>query len=360
MVFTSHFNQYASDIWFGRFGEFGWAGVDLFFVLSGFLMTTQLLKEIKKTGTISIRQFYLRRGFRIWPNFLIVLAAYYFFPGIAERSILAPIWKYLSFTLNLSLDYGITGAFSHAWSLCVEEQFYLLLPLILLLLFPFSSTKRSMFMVSLILAAEVAFRHYRWTHFTKDFFYFYKPSLFYRQYYENIYYPTLCRLDPLVIGAAIAAFYNNKPNFFSSERSAKIGGNTSFVLAIFFLICSFYLTRHEAALWASCYGYLLNGVGFGFLLLSALSTRGIFSQFKGKWARHVANLAFSFYLVHKSVIHHCHLWLIHMGIDPGSILYPVMILACAATASALLYFGIEKPTLKLRDRLLRKKSFHFG
>src|SRR6185295_2401640 len=100
---------------------FGWSGVDLFFVLSGFLITRQLL------AGMGMREFYLRRALRILPLYWTALVLYFAIPGFAERSGIAPLWKFLLFVQNIGLDAATEGAFSHAWSLCIEEHFYLVL-----------------------------------------------------------------------------------------------------------------------------------------------------------------------------------------------------------------------------------------
>ena len=67
--------------WFETgFCKFGWTGVDLFFVLSGYLISSQLLAEIAARKTLSLERFYIKRGFRILPPFGFVLALYVFFP----------------------------------------------------------------------------------------------------------------------------------------------------------------------------------------------------------------------------------------------------------------------------------------
>jgi peptidoglycan/LPS O-acetylase OafA/YrhL len=112
----------------------GWIGVDLFFVLSGFLISGLLFREWKETGTINIGRFYARRGFKIYPAFwalmAVTLAVNYWTPGIPSfpvtgRSIMAE----LSFTQNYW-----RAIWGQTWSLAVEEHFYLLLPLLLWLL----------------------------------------------------------------------------------------------------------------------------------------------------------------------------------------------------------------------------------
>jgi len=100
----------------------GWIGVDLFFVLSGFLISGLLFSEYVKTGTIKLGRFLLRRGLKIYP-------AYYFF---------VLFWLPLTFhQLKLSdlvfMQSYFPGCWGHGWSLSVEEHFYFLLPLALML-----------------------------------------------------------------------------------------------------------------------------------------------------------------------------------------------------------------------------------
>jgi peptidoglycan/LPS O-acetylase OafA/YrhL len=115
--------------------QVGWAGVDLFFVLSGFLISGLLFSEWKRCGTISVRRFFVRRALKIYPGFyvfLLVTAA----PAIHTHGI-RRFWIELLFLQ----DY-LPHLWGHTWSLAVEEHFYLLLPLILVLLSKSSSKSR--------------------------------------------------------------------------------------------------------------------------------------------------------------------------------------------------------------------------
>jgi peptidoglycan/LPS O-acetylase OafA/YrhL len=105
-------------------GRIGWAGVDLFFVLSGYLIGNQLLSQPAPLATSSAA------ACCTLPNYTVVLAAYWLFPVALGGSATAPLWRFLTFTQNFGLQYGQT--FTHSWSLCIEEQFYLLLPLAIL------------------------------------------------------------------------------------------------------------------------------------------------------------------------------------------------------------------------------------
>ncbi|HNP22884.1 MAG TPA: acyltransferase [Panacibacter sp.] len=114
----------------------GLYAVSFFFVLSGFLITFLLLKENNKTGTISIRNFYLRRVFRIWPLYFIVIAAGAFFywqlvPQLGLKyddnySHALAITLYSFFLANvMNSIYHVGGILHVTWSVAVEEQFYL-------------------------------------------------------------------------------------------------------------------------------------------------------------------------------------------------------------------------------------------
>lgn len=109
-----------------------WVGVDLFFVLSGFLISGLLFNDWKKHGKLSIGRFFIRRGFKIYPAFYIFLLAtlpiMFFIPEY--RGQLLPRFASEMFFLQ---DY-IGPLWPHTWSLAVEEQFYILLPILLLVL----------------------------------------------------------------------------------------------------------------------------------------------------------------------------------------------------------------------------------
>lgn len=114
----------------------GPAGVDLFFCISGFLITTLLLRERARTGRIALGDFYARRALRILPLYYLLLGAYFGFAWFLPRG--APqrghffhtLPLYASFTANWFADFGVAFPilFSFAWSLCIEEQFYAFWP----------------------------------------------------------------------------------------------------------------------------------------------------------------------------------------------------------------------------------------
>src|SRR6266481_4315598 len=99
-------------------------GVDLFFVLSGYLIGGQLLAPLARDQRINLGRFFSRRALRIMPAYFVVLAAYFLLPSWREYTEMSqPLWKFLLSVQNIALHGGT--AFSHAWSLAVEDQFYL-------------------------------------------------------------------------------------------------------------------------------------------------------------------------------------------------------------------------------------------
>ncbi len=115
----------------------GWYGVDCFFVLSGFLITWILAGEIERLGTIRIPRFYLRRVLRLQPAYFSSLLWCFAFGVLFERYAMRRTWLTLPFlmtyTANFSRAVGLIPQtpLPPAWSLCIEEQFYLFWPLIL-------------------------------------------------------------------------------------------------------------------------------------------------------------------------------------------------------------------------------------
>jgi peptidoglycan/LPS O-acetylase OafA/YrhL len=152
MVIVCHLELFKARIGKANFwkhpliSESGSAGVDFFFVLSGFLITTLLLVELGKTGTISLRKFYIRRVLRIWPLYFLVVAIGFFLvpyisifniPGYSER-LFDNFWPKLILTIGLMPNAALAfwGEIPYAaplWSVGVEEQFYLIWPLLLFL-----------------------------------------------------------------------------------------------------------------------------------------------------------------------------------------------------------------------------------
>lgn len=107
----------------------GYLGVTVFFVISGFLITTLLLREEDRDGKVSIKNFYVRRVFRIFPLYYLALAAYTFLVlGLGLGADPSTYLDRLPLLATYNGEFAGSGTFSHSWSLGIEEKFYLLWP----------------------------------------------------------------------------------------------------------------------------------------------------------------------------------------------------------------------------------------
>src|SRR5947209_325993 len=115
----------------GPLQRFGWTGVDLFFVLSGFLVGGLLIKEMNQRGTMQVGRFWIRRGFKIWPSYYLFLLFIWSQVTLQldKRQTLAPAFLFLQNYIAPRLCPR-----GHLWTLAIEEHFYLVLPVLLLLL----------------------------------------------------------------------------------------------------------------------------------------------------------------------------------------------------------------------------------
>ena len=137
----------------GQAIRLGAYGVDLFFVLSGYLISRILFAELKRTGTIKFKRFWLRRGFKIWPSYYVA----YLLAVVVDRTFFGTAWDRLLAWPNFFFvqNYiGIPYRWFASWSLAVEEHFYTTLPLILLALV--SIHKRINTLPAILLAVCVA------------------------------------------------------------------------------------------------------------------------------------------------------------------------------------------------------------
>ncbi len=348
-VFLFHYYILSSGKpeWLPNVGSFGWTGVDLFFVLSGFLISLQLFTQIKQGQNISYRRFFLKRFFRIIPLFLVTVALYFSLPFFREKESLPPLWKFLTFTQNLALNLKDFGTFSHCWSLCVEEHFYLLLPIILILLQTTKLLKKSYWLVIVLFLFGFVIRIHSFNNL-------YLPKIenenSWLYWYKYIYYPTFNRLDGLLVGVSIAGIYQFYPVFW--EKLSQYG-NLFIVLSLMVLTSAYFLCEDQMIFNASVFGFPFIAFGYGFMVVGAISQTSFLYKWKSKVTTFIATLSYAIYLIHKAVIHITHQLLSDLKIE-----HNLMLLICISTCvtfSFLLHVTIEKPFMKLRNRILKQK-----
>ncbi len=331
---------------FGIFSEIGWTGVDLFFVLSGYLIGNQIFSSLQRQD-FSLKTFYLRRFLRTLPNFYAVLALYFLLPGVLGGSTPPELWRFLSFTQNLGLHTGT--AFSHAWSLCIEEQFYLILPALALIFMALSGRcKKSMLYAWLLLVAVIlagiALRGWLWQNYVHD------PETF----YHYIYYSSFGRFDELLPGVALALIRNyHRPLW---ARLLQWGNQflalgLVCVAVLFYLFANFHFIEGQGYTFTlSAWGYSLMAISFALLVLSALSPTSLLYRCRIPGCASLAAWSYAIYLVHKSVYYLLSKPLKQAGIDLESGLALSLMLLASLLCGYLLYAVIETPFMRLREK----------
>ena len=337
------------------FFKFGWSGVDLFFVLSGYLITSQLLAEMDARKTVSLDRFYIKRAFRILPPFGFVLALYVFLPWAREKESLPPLWKLLTFTQNIGLDVANHRTFSHAWSLCIEEQFYLLLPWGLSVIAFAKVRDRTAAWIGALMAMGILVRFLSFQLLVKD-----PPG-----WMAWIYYPTQTRLDGLLVGVFIAWLFHFKSSAreWLAERHLQtlLAGIGLMAISYFFVLQNtpdrtvrvFVGVR---ALYPSLFLFPMVSIGFGLIVVSAISPQSLLYNLRSRSLGWVATLSYSLYLSHKIVFHVTQEWLRQQDVPADG---PLMMLLCLASAvgfALLMHHAIERPAFRLRDRILAKRG----
>jgi peptidoglycan/LPS O-acetylase OafA/YrhL len=333
-------------MWSGP-AHYGWMGVDLFFVLSGYLIGSQLLRPYTRGSRPSIGGFYMRRAFRVLPAYLTVLLFYFAIPGFREAPGLSPAWQFLTFTENFRIDYMNDQAFSHVWSLCVEEHFYLVLPLLILLLMRRPSFGKALSVILGILCFGIAIRTYVYQHQVAIF-----PGddLFSLAYIEKIYYPTHTRLDGLLVGVTLATIKTFRPAWWQRLISH---GYLLLIGGIALCAGAMWLFNDRFAFSASVIGFPLLSIGLGLLIASSVAPSSPLSKVRGFAL--IAALAYSTYLTHKEVIHFVRIHLPQLVEARGWIAL-IVYFAFSFAAAFVLYMAVERPFLRLRERISSRSA----
>lgn len=341
-VVLHHYVLFVSETdTFGWVGTIGWVGVDLFFALSGYLIGNQIMVGLRSGERFSLARFYARRLLRTLPTFYVVLALYYLWPWFRGEAKLLPLWQFLTFTQNINLQPGT--AFSHAWSLCIEEQFYMLLPALALGLAAMRSSLRwSWSLIALAFVAGMVIRYWVWNELVSEST---RPQF---NYFKYIYYSTFCRFDELMAGVALAMLRNYHPRQWRSLTS-----HGDVFLAAGLAVCgvTFWLFLDQRmALPVTVVGFPMLALGFALLMVAALSRRSILRRVRVPGAGVIALWSYAIYLGHKQL---CILLadpLTQLGYPPDSLVAIAVALTASVLAGWLLYAGVEEPFMRLRAR----------
>ncbi len=325
----------------GRVDRFGWIGVDLFFVLSGYLIGGQLLAPLARDQRMNLGRFFARRALRIMPAYFVVLAIYFLLPSWREYSEIAqPLWKFLLSIQNIALHGGT--AFSHAWSLAVEDQFYLALPF--LLLFLYRRPRTAIIIPCLLVVGGIALRAFLAAQ---------NPSVdggvSFRSFQAWIYYPTWTRLDPLVFGVALAAIEKFRPQWWRRLMSCAIW---LWLPALVLILYGLWLGEGDYLTVTACiWQFPLIALGMAALLICAVSPRLVFRRVAIPGAAFISSIAYSAYLIQKLVIRFVEQFCASHNIVLTSAPALICVELCVYAAATILFFTVERPFLQLRKRI---------
>lgn len=351
LVLLFHYRAFKHPEWIDTIGKFGWTGVDLFFVLSGFLISGQLFQEMNNKGTISLKTFYIKRFFRIIPAYFFTLFLYFTIPFFRERESLPSLWKFVTFTQNYGLDVIDKGTFSHAWSLCIEEQFYLLLPLFLVLVMPSKLFKYFSVLIVLFITASLLMRFVTWNEAIAGID---NNSLeFWRSWYMKIYYPTHTRLDGLGTGVLIGYCMQCSSRF---KRIVHQNGNRILLVGIILLGISFWICNEQASKGASVFGFTLVAISYGCIVLSAVSASSFLSRWKSSVTAELAALSYAVYLSHKGIIHMIQVLFERFNLETSDTACLIICLLGCIGGSLFYRFFIEKPCAGIKNRILKVRK----
>jgi len=347
-VFLFHARIFGHPQWVETAGSFGWTGVDLFFVLSGFLIAGQLFSKIAAGKPILFKEFFLKRIFRIIPAYLVIVMLYYIFPVLREGDKIGPLWRYLTFTLNIWLNRDVCNTFTHCWSLCVEEQFYLILPAIIILFTYFKAGKKSVYLIITLFVAGFAVRIWSYNNLVQPFLNTPKGNNIWAMY---IYYPTYTRLDGLLAGVSLAGLFTFYPHI---KARLDNYGNILLGTGIALLVFCGYLSADQSTFASSVFGYPLIALGYGLVVAGAVCTSCILYKFKSRLTGNLATLSYSIYLSHKIMITASQKTFGQLGVDRNSNLMFIIGIISSIAGALLLRYLIEKPFLRIRDMILKR------
>ncbi|BBF08573.1 acyltransferase family protein [Haemophilus influenzae] len=222
----------------------GFLGVDIFFVISGFLITGIIITEIQQ-NSFSLKQFYTRRIKRIYPAFITVMALVSFIASVIfiyndfnklRKTIELAIAFLSNFYLGLTQGYFDLSANEnpvlHIWSLAVEEQYYLIFPLILILAYKKFREIKVLFIITLILFFILLATSFI-------------PANFYKEvlHQPNIYYLSNLRFPELLVGSLLAIYHNLS----ASKQASKQASNVIAILSTLLLFSCLFLMHNNIA-----------------------------------------------------------------------------------------------------------------
>ncbi len=314
----------------------GGLGVTIFFFLSGYLITTLMRLEFENTDNISLTKFYLRRVYRIFPPFYIVLILVMLLSlfGVLENhmrwyAVMAQALQMTNYYLIFGNPEYLVPGLTVLWSLSVEEHFYLLFPLSFMLLAHRFSYARMATSIAIFCALVLLWRIYLVTGL-------HTPQV-------RTYYATDTRIDSIMFGC-IMALWNN-PVLDPVRFNGKVKALAALALSgAVLLFCLLYRDPAFRETWR----YSLQGMALFpvFYLAITKSDWPLFTWLNWGVLRFIGKVSYTAYLIHPTAIE-----LTIKYFHTGAIMTFIVGLALTLGFSALMYHLVERHMSALRARL---------
>lgn len=305
----------------------GRLGVDVFFPLSGFLITGVLLREHATTDRVRLGRFYARRALRLYPALgaavLVTFALHgRLFASVSEWATSAG--HAVTYTTNIWIGFQhgpAANALSPTWSLALEEQFYLLWPLALLAMFRLAWSHRRMAQVALFLATC------SWV------------SLFVATNAARAYFRPDARVGGLLFGCATALFLSARP--VSSERATELARIGAVCIGVAVMLGA----GHANELFGNMFGIPLMSLGVALALpwASGSSERGLRRVLSTSVFTWLGRRSYSLYLIHFPVV------LLLRSFELEGVALTAMAVLVAGMAADVMYRFVEQPALRWHD-----------
>ncbi|OYT17083.1 MAG: hypothetical protein B7C24_04400 [Bacteroidetes bacterium 4572_77] len=310
--------------------HFGWLGVDLFFVLSGFLVSGLLFKEYKRKTKVNIKRFLIRRAFKIYPPFyfflIVSLALHYW-----ETQTMYPIGKMLSELLYVQSYFP--RIWIHTWSLAVEEHFYLVLSVMVFFLVKYKAISKKAYVIGFLL-------------FLVLLSFLLRYSVSYEHKHDAIFgfVQTHLRADGIIIGVLISYLYHfTSFNLFFRKYMIPF-----LALAVLLILPGFIYSG--GSFFMNTWGLSLVNLGFGIFTLWSVNT----TLFDKRWT-HYISLIFGFIGLHSYSIYLWHIDVLHLAekwLEPQALITSLVFFVGAILMGSFFSIVLEKPFLKWRDRIM--------
>lgn len=338
-VVIYHWPKTQSQTIFRAVSHFGFHGVDLFFVLSGYLIAGQSFRLIK-TNQFKIKHFYRNRLMRTLPNYYFILILSIILFGSDKFD-----WRYIFFLQN----FGDLFTMTHTWSLCIEEHFYFLFPLVLLFLMKTNNLSKIPLGVVAIMILEIIIRYLTWSKYRPDLAYALDVEKGYAIYFKQLFYPTYARLDGLSLGVLIAYIHNFKKELWNKLLEK---ANTILLGSVLLLMFLSYFIYNKTQIFNAVIGYTTVSFCMFGLVISSLSQQSLIQKIKVPGITLISILSYSIYLTHGFAFEASFALIKILNFDSHGFFQNLLNSIFIILFAAILYWGVEKPILRLRDRKL--------